>query len=211
MKTFVTLAIIFCMGAVLLAEQPDADRARAQQIFQNFDTNADGGITLEEYRAGMAGNMSETRVAKVFKEKDRNNDGRLNLDELLYIPMDQRPTATPPPTKDNRPSGASAPGAGKQGSGPSAEVRQRQRLFSNFDRNNDGGISLDEYRAGMAGNMAGSRLDRAFKEKDRNGDGKLNLDELMYIPSDQRPWGTPDAKPQNGKSTVRRSNSTSGQ
>ena len=202
--------MVFCMGAALLAEQPESDQARAQQLFRNFDVNGDGGISLDEYRAGMVGNMSETRIGKVFKEKDRNGDGRLSLEELLYIPMDQRAAATPPPAKNTPPSGASATSADKQSSGPSAEMRQRQRLFSNFDRNGDGGISLDEYRAGMAGNMSEIRLERVFKEKDRNGDGKLSIDELIYIPSDQRPWGTPDAKPQNEKNASRRRNGTSG-
>ena len=202
MKTTVTLAIVFCMGSALLAEQPESDRARAQQLFRNFDTNADGGINLEEYRAGMVGNMSETRIGKVFKEKDRNGDGQLSLEELLYVPADQRSAATPLPAKDNRPSRAPALGMDKQSTGPSAEIRQRLRLFSNFDRNSDGGISLDEYRAGMAGNMSESRIQRVFQEKDRNRDGKLSIDELMYIPSGQRPWGTPDAKPQSGKSAL---------
>lgn len=196
------------MGAILLAEQPDSDRARAEQIFRNFDTNGDGGISLDEYRTGMIGNMSEIRIGKVFKEKDRDGDGRLNLDELLYVPVDQR-SATPSPREVLK--GAAVSGADKRTSGPSAEMRQRQRLFANFDRNGDGGISLGEYRAGMAGNMSEGRLERVFKEKDRNGDGKLTIDELMYIPADQRPWGTPDAKPQSGKSTWRRSNSSSGQ
>jgi Ca2+-binding EF-hand superfamily protein len=63
----------------------------------------------------------------------------------------------------------------------------------------------------MAGNMSETRLERVFKEKDRNGDGKLSVDELMYIPSDQRPWGISDATPQSGKNASRRSNGSSGQ
>jgi len=63
------------------------------QLFKNFDRDNDGGITLEEYKAGMVGQMDPARVETVFKQKDKDADGKLNLDELLFIP----PKATPKP------------------------------------------------------------------------------------------------------------------
>ena len=63
------------------------------QLFKNFDRDNDGGITLEEYKAGMVGQMDPARVETVFKQKDKDGDGKLNLDELLFIP----PKATPKP------------------------------------------------------------------------------------------------------------------
>ena len=99
MKTSITLAAVFFSFSVMaFAEDAPAPKNRAQQLFKNFDANSDGGISLDEYKAGMVGNMSPVRVESVFKEKDRNADGKLNLEELLYVPHDQRPAA--PEKKD---------------------------------------------------------------------------------------------------------------
>lgn len=68
--------------------------------------------------------------------------------------------------------------------------RDPAQLFKNFDRDNDGGISLDEYKAGMTGQMDPARIDGVFKQKDKDGDGKLNLDELLFVP----PKATPPPK-----------------
>lgn len=63
-----------------------SSKNRLEQLFKNFDTNGDGGITLDEYKAGMVGQMAPERVPTVFKQKDRNSDGKLTLAELLYHP-----------------------------------------------------------------------------------------------------------------------------
>src|ERR1700761_4920141 len=81
MKNTVALLCLFCACASGAAADGAVDMERAQQLFKNFDTNGDGGISLEEYRAGMGANMSELRLEKVFKEKDRDGDGQLNLNE----------------------------------------------------------------------------------------------------------------------------------
>ncbi len=74
---------------------------------------------------------------------------------------------------------------------PAKPKRDPAQVFKNFDRNNDGAITLDEYEAGMKGNMDPARIDGVFKKKDKDGDGKLNLEELMIIP----PKATPKPAP----------------
>lgn len=99
-KLPLVVATLFCSCAVLaLADETPAAPNRAQQIFKQFDTNGDGGISLDEYRVGMGANISPARIGSVFKEKDRNGDGKLNLAELLYVPHDQRPPPTAAPAK----------------------------------------------------------------------------------------------------------------
>jgi Ca2+-binding EF-hand superfamily protein len=105
-KTSLVAAILVCAYAVsTLADEGSTGDARARQIFKNFDANGDGYISFEEYKAGMAGNISPERIVGVFQEKDRNGDGKLTLGELLYVPMDQRPPAsgsTPVKKSDKR-------------------------------------------------------------------------------------------------------------
>ena len=88
-KTPFVVATLLC-ASVFSASADDSSDRRGQQIFRNFDTNGDGGISLEEYKAGMIGNMSPSRIESVFREKDGNNDGKLSIEELFYVPADQR-------------------------------------------------------------------------------------------------------------------------
>jgi len=182
MKTPLTVVILFC-SFTLLAEAADTPPdARLAQIFKNFDRDGDGGISLEEYKAGMVGNMAPERVENVFLEKDRNHDGQLDVQELIYVPQDQRAPATPAPRKDE-PKRKQESATARTDSPADARLVQ---TFKNFDTNHDGGISFDEYQVGMSANMSEGRIVKVFAEKDLNHDGKLNLDELLYIPLDQR-------------------------
>jgi Ca2+-binding EF-hand superfamily protein len=85
--------------ATLANDQSADKKAEAERMFKNYDTDGDGSISLEEYRAGQGPNMSPARVPKVFAEKDLNKDGKLNMEEFLYVPADQR-QPTPKPAAD---------------------------------------------------------------------------------------------------------------
>jgi Ca2+-binding EF-hand superfamily protein len=65
---------------------------------------------------------------------------------------------------------------------PAKPKRDPAHLFKLMDHNNDGGISLDEYKASTAGQIDPSRVGDVFKKKDSDGDGKLSLTEFMYVP-----------------------------
>jgi Ca2+-binding EF-hand superfamily protein len=91
MKSSLTLVALFCSGTLVAFAEEAPAKISQEQVFKNFDANGDGAVSLSEYKTGMAGNMSPIRVEKVFKEKDRNNDGKLNIEELFYVPQDQRP------------------------------------------------------------------------------------------------------------------------
>lgn len=86
MKTPLTLVALFCSFTLIASADETSSKNRLEQLFKNFDTNSDGGISLDEYKAGMVGQMAPERVPTVFKQKDRNSDGKLTLAELLYHP-----------------------------------------------------------------------------------------------------------------------------
>ena len=83
---------------------------------------------------------------------------------------------------------------------PAKPKRDPAQLFKNFDRDNDGGVSLEEYKTGMTGKMDPARIDEVFKKKDQNGDGKLNLEELQVVPPKPAPPAPKtEAKPEKKK------------
>jgi Ca2+-binding EF-hand superfamily protein len=68
-----------------------------------MDTNHDGKISLEEWKASPRGQKDPTRAEEKFKKLDSNNDGFISLDELKTFSAahehgahsHQKPSASP--------------------------------------------------------------------------------------------------------------------
>ncbi len=52
-----------------------------QKVFSRKDTNSDGALTLEEYKAGMKPEQVE-KADKRFKKIDTDGDGKLSFEEF---------------------------------------------------------------------------------------------------------------------------------
>ena len=52
-----------------------------------------------------------------------------------------------------------------------------EEMFKKLDSNNDGSISLDEFKAGPIGKKDAAKAEEIFKKKDKDGDGKLSKEE----------------------------------
>ena len=81
-------------------------------------------------------------------------------------------------------------------SAPAKPKRDPAQIFKAVDKDADGGISLDEFKASTIGQIDPSRVGDVFKKKDADGDGKLTLAEYMFIPPREpaKPAATPEAK-----------------
>ncbi|MFI5619110.1 EF-hand domain-containing protein [Streptomyces sp. NPDC051567] len=63
-----------------------------------------------------------------------------------------------------------------------ADIDNARTTFGNFDKNGDGFVTADEFRAAMAamgdGFVTGPVADAVIASKDANGDGLLSFDEF---------------------------------
>ncbi|MBI5688517.1 MAG: sulfatase-like hydrolase/transferase [Verrucomicrobia bacterium] len=64
----------------------------------------------------------------------------------------------------------------KKEAAPAATSETRARAFQNWDKNQDGVLTLEEYRAGLANKQ---NAENRFRSFDRNGDGRLTREEFV--------------------------------
>lgn len=77
-----------CITSASVTETPAARKPASKGVtpevrakaFARWDTNRDGLLTLEEYRAGLRG---QENIEARFKKFDKDGDGRLTRDEFI--------------------------------------------------------------------------------------------------------------------------------
>jgi len=87
---------------------PKHERPNPEAIFKKLDTNSDGFLSLEEFKAGPRGQKDPAKAEEIFKKMDQNGDGKVTLDEFMAHHPPHHPPHHPggPP-----PSGATPPPA----------------------------------------------------------------------------------------------------
>jgi Ca2+-binding EF-hand superfamily protein len=53
-----------------------------------------------------------------------------------------------------------------------------ETYFKKLDKDGDGCVTLEEFKASGSAKKDPAKAEEAFKKKDKNGDGKLSLDEF---------------------------------
>src|SRR5262245_16156607 len=92
----------------------------------------------------------------------------LSLGATLCIAQDKPPG--PPP--------GGGGGGGQGGGGGGRERPNPEEAFKKLDTNNDGSISLEEFKAGPMAQRNPDRADAAYKRMDKDNDGKVTLEEF---------------------------------
>ncbi len=101
MKPLVTTLSILALATTLSFAQekpagpPPAERKprpTAEEIFKKLDTNNDGVLSLEEFKAGPMGKKDPAKAEEIYKKMDTKNDGKVTLEEFkAFHPLHRGP------------------------------------------------------------------------------------------------------------------------
>ncbi len=143
--TSAAIALSFALAAASpLHAESDADHV-LDAVFQSFDEDHDGVITSAE---------ANRFIDKSFAEMDRGKTGKVSLDAWLNFSFGLADVAADEGRSD-------------------AYDRAKTKIFKRWALSNPGGLTLEEYRAGVlgdAGKVSGG------KGKNRANAGELRLD-----------------------------------
>lgn len=137
--------------------EPSVDEMK--QVFDKFDSNKDGKISQNEYKAtlkslGMGNSVHD--VPKIFRVADLDGDGFINFEEFME--------------------------AQKKGGG--VRTLDIQSAFRTFDRNGDGKISAEEVKEMLWRLEERCSLEdcrRMVRAVDTDGDGMVDMNEFMAM------------------------------
>jgi hypothetical protein len=55
---------------------------KAEQVFKKIDTNGDGSLSLEEFKAGPRAQKNPEKAEQIFKKMDADSSGGVSLEEF---------------------------------------------------------------------------------------------------------------------------------
>lgn len=129
-----------------------------QKLFERMDANGDGGIDLDEFKAGAprGGQGEGPNPAEMFAKIDADGDGSISQDEHDSFLSGMMSSSTQAALLD-------------------AQERAAE-MFAQFDANGDGGIDLDEFKAAAPKDRAAddAKASEMFAKIDANGDGVID-------------------------------------
>ena len=72
----------------------EGGKPNPEEAFKKLDTNADGSVSLDEFKAGPRGKKDPAKAEEIFKKIDKDSDGKVTLEEFK--------AQSPPPGKGGK-------------------------------------------------------------------------------------------------------------
>ncbi|KAK2657453.1 hypothetical protein Ddye_010505 [Dipteronia dyeriana] len=147
--------------------QPKVEEMR--WVFDKYDTNKDGKISKEEYKAALnllgnkQGSIAEAVVAKSFQFVDTDGDGFIDFKEFMEMMQNNNNNM------------------GVDGGEKKTDI---QSAFKLFDTDGDGKISAQELMQVLKNIGEKCNLDscrKMIRGVDADGDGLIDMDEFMNM------------------------------
>ena len=94
MKSITSILAVLALGTTLAvaADQkpaagaadakPDKPKRDPAEVFKKLDTNNDGKLSAEEFKAGPMGKKDPAKAEEAFGKKDKDGDKSLSLEEF---------------------------------------------------------------------------------------------------------------------------------
>lgn len=152
-----------------------------RKIFDAFDENKDGFLTLDElceWMKKLGIQLAREDLLQIVRISDWDNDGRLDFNEFVDL------TQTLENKDGSRSAHDDAEGSANITDDPHAEMKEAFRVF---DKDGNGLISPSELRATLsdlgllASSTSFSRIQSMIRKVDTDGDGEVNFSEFQTM------------------------------
>lgn len=132
------------------------DIVKMRKVFDQYDSNNDGTITLAEFKTELnkSGKYTEEEIEKIFASVDLNDEGVINYTEFLAATL------------------------GVHGH---IEEDRLAEAFDRLDADDTGFISRKNLQVLLGKDFTHERVDKLLEEADFDGDGQITFQEFMKV------------------------------
>jgi Ca2+-binding EF-hand superfamily protein len=115
MKSITVMLAAMALSSTLVLAQDDEKKGEdhpkrsPEKIMKKLDTNSDGKISLEEWKASPRHQKDPAKAEELFKTMDTNKDGFISMDELKAHPWGAKDHAEKKADADKKTDGDKKP------------------------------------------------------------------------------------------------------